>query len=133
MSGSKWPKGRKAAKRRLKEKANDIVVHLVTSQLKELSSCNSNMSKMFQDLVTTAKEEKAHKMMLRNQKLRAHEDKIIRTDTSTMTPEYEAYYDQRKAKIMQSRLGHSSSTQQHVSPRPHCIINYKNYIAHLPL
>lgn len=48
-------------KRRLKEKA---VVDLVTTQLKELNSSNSDMSKLFKDLVIVTKEKKAHKIMV---------------------------------------------------------------------
>ena len=46
---SERPKGRKAAKRRLKEKANNTIVDLVTTQLQELSSSNSDMSQIFKD------------------------------------------------------------------------------------
>ena len=122
-----------AAKRRLKEKSNNAIVDLVTTQLKELNSSNYNMSKMLQDLVTATKEEKAHKMMLREQKLTVHKDKIIMMDTSMMTLEYATYYEQRKAEIMQRRSGISSSTQQYVSPCLHYIIDYKNCVAHLRL
>jgi len=38
MSGSERPHGRKAARRRLGEKANNYVIDLITTQLKELSS-----------------------------------------------------------------------------------------------
>ena len=69
------------------------------------------MSKMFQDLATATKEQKAQKMMLREQKLSVQEDRIIMMDTSNMTPEQAAYCEQRRAKIMQRRSGQSSSTQ----------------------
>ena len=70
MGGSERPKGREVVKRRLKEKANNTIVSLVTSQLKELNSSNSDMSQIFKDFITTTKEEKAHKMMMREQKMR---------------------------------------------------------------
>jgi len=50
-------------------------------------------------------------MMMREQKLRAQEDRIMMMDTSMMSPEHAAYYEQRKIEIMQRKLGHSSSTQ----------------------
>ena len=65
MGGNGRPKGRKAVKKRFKEEANNTVVDLVTTQLKELSSSNSDMSKMFQDMVIATKEEKAQKTMIR--------------------------------------------------------------------
>jgi len=48
---------------------------------------------------------------MRELKLRREEDRIMMIDTSTMTLEQAAYYEQRKAEIMQRRLGHSSSHQ----------------------
>lgn len=108
--GNERLEGRKAAKRRLKEKDNNAIGDLVT-KLKELSRSNSEMSKMFEDLVSTAKEEKIQKMMMRERKLRLYEDRIMMMDTSALTPQQQAYYKQRRAEIMQRRLGQSSSTQ----------------------
>ena len=70
MGGSERPKGRKATKRTLKEMTNSTVVDLVTTQLKALSNSNSEMSKMLQDLIGATKEDKAQKMIIREQNMR---------------------------------------------------------------
>ena len=44
MGGSERPEGRKVGKRRLREEANNSDIDLVTTQLKELSSSNSDIS-----------------------------------------------------------------------------------------
>ena len=44
MGGSERPDSRKVAKRRLEEKAKNTIIDLVTTQLKELNSSNSDMS-----------------------------------------------------------------------------------------
>ena len=54
VNGSTRSDGRKATKRRAKEKANDIVVELVTSHFKDFGTISSDLSKMFKDLVTVA-------------------------------------------------------------------------------
>ena len=69
--GSERPEGRKAMKRRLKQKAYNTVVDLVTTQLQDLSNNSSGTSEMFKDFITLAKEEKTQKMMMREEKLRA--------------------------------------------------------------
>ena len=84
MGGNGRPKARKDAKRRLREMTNNTGIDLASTQLKELSSSNSDISKIFKDVVTTTKEDKAHKMMMREQKPRFHEDRIMMTDPSTM-------------------------------------------------
>jgi len=80
---------------------------------------------MFKDLilvvsekVTTTKDvirirdgERPYKLILKEQKLRVHENKIIMLDTSTMTLEGTIYYEKRKAEIIQRRLMHSSLAQ----------------------
>ena len=50
-------------------------------------------------------------MMMREEKLRAQEDRIIMMDTSMMTPEQVAYVEQRRADIMKRRSRQSSSSQ----------------------
>ena len=76
----------KLQKRKVKEMANSIVVELVTSQFKEFNNSNSYMSQMFKDLITVVSEkatvvkeivrvkdeERVHKLMLNEQKLKAH-------------------------------------------------------------
>ena len=110
-SGSERPEGWKAAKRRLKKKANNTVVSIVTTGLKETKSVNTDMNEIFKDFIITAKQEKTQKMMMKELKLRRAEDKIMMIDTSTMTSKQVAYYEQMKAEVMQRRLGHSSPTQ----------------------
>jgi len=59
--GADWnerPGGRKAAKRRVKEKANNSVIDSFITQLNELNSYNTNMNKLFKDFIVTVKEEK---------------------------------------------------------------------------
>jgi len=91
VSGSERPEGRKATNIRLKEKANNTVVDLITTQLKELKSANTDMNEIFKSFITIAKEEEAQKMMMREQKLRREEDRIMMMDASIMTPEQVAY------------------------------------------
>jgi len=59
VGGSERPDGWKVAKRRMKEKANNTIVDLVTTELKEIKSANTNMNEMFKDFIITAKQEKA--------------------------------------------------------------------------
>ena len=68
MGGSERPKGRKVTKRRLKEKANNTVVDLVTTKTKSLISANTNMSEVFKDFIHKSNEDKFHKMIIREQK-----------------------------------------------------------------
>jgi len=109
--GSERLEERKAATRRLKKKANKTVIDLVTTQLQDLSSNSSGMSEIFKDFIAVAKEEKTQKMMMREEKLRAHEDRIMMMGTSMMTPEQAAYYEQTKVDIMKRRSRQSSSSQ----------------------
>jgi len=109
--GVKNPMAKKSLREDFKEKANNNVLDLVTTQLNELKNTNIDMNEIFKDFIITAKEEKAQKKMMREQMLRAQEDRIMVTDTSTMTFEQAAYYEQRRVETIQMRLGHSSSTQ----------------------
>ena len=45
-----------------------------------------DMSQIFKDFVKTTNKEKIHKMTMREQKLRVHEDRIMMMDTLAMTP-----------------------------------------------
>jgi len=72
-------------------KVNNTVVDSVTTQLKELSSYNNDMSQILTNFVKITKEDKAHKMMMREQKLRIHEDRIMMMDSSTITHKQVAY------------------------------------------
>jgi len=108
---SERPEGRKAAKRRLKERASNALVDVVTNQMSALNSRNTEAIEAFKIYCNKGAEEKAQKMMMREQKLRAQEDRIMMMDTTMMSPEHAASYEQRKTEIMQRRLGHSSSTQ----------------------
>ena len=65
VGGSERPEGQKAAKRRLEEKANNTNIDLVTTQLQELNSSNTDMNQISKDFIIIAKEEKAQKMMIR--------------------------------------------------------------------
>jgi len=105
--GSERPEGQKVAKRRLKEKANNTIIDLVTTQLKDIKSANTDMNEILKDFIITAKQEKTQKMMMREQKLRREEERMMMTDTLTMTPEQAAYHGRRKSEIMRKRLGHS--------------------------
>jgi len=51
VGGGERPEGRKAAKRRLKEKPNNTIFDLVTTQMQSLTSANTEMSKVFKDFV----------------------------------------------------------------------------------
>jgi len=107
VGGSERPKGRKTAKRRMKQKTNNTIVDLVTIELKDIKSTNTDMNEMFKEFIITAKQGKAQKMMMRKAKLRREEERIMMIDTSTMTAEQVAYYEQMKAEIMQRRFGSS--------------------------
>ena len=109
--GSERPEGRKAAKRRLKQKANTPVADLVTTKLQDLSTNSSKMNEMFKDYMTLAREEKAQKTMMREEKLRVQGDRIMMMDTSMLSPEHAAYYEEKRAHIMRRRSRQSSSSQ----------------------
>ena len=49
--------------------------------------------------------------MMREIKLMREEERIMMIDTSTMSPEQAAYYEQRKADIIARRSGQLSSHQ----------------------
>jgi len=57
VGGGERPKGRKAVKRRMKQKANNIVVDLVTTELKEIKTANTDMNEMFKKFFITVKQE----------------------------------------------------------------------------
>ena len=44
VSGGERPEGRKVAKRRMKQKANNTVVNLVTTELREIKTSNTDMN-----------------------------------------------------------------------------------------
>ena len=111
VGGSERPEGRKAAKRRMKNMANNAAVDRVTTELQQIKSVNNDMNDMFKDFIITVKQEKAQKIMIREMKLMREEERIMMIDTSTMSPEQAAYYEQRKADIIARRSGHSSSHQ----------------------
>ena len=111
VGGGKRPEGGKVAKRRIKQKANNVVVDLVAFELKDIKTTNTDMNEMFKDFFITAQQEMSQEMMMREAKMRREEDKIMMIDTSTMPSQQASYYEQRKAKIMQKRYGSSSSHQ----------------------
>ena len=57
-SGRERPEGRKAAKRRLKEKGHNTVHEQIQTQLTDLNITHTGVSEMFKDFLSTAKEEK---------------------------------------------------------------------------
>ena len=61
------------------------------------------MNEMFKDYITLAREEKAQRMMMREEKLRVQENKIMIMDTSMLSPKHAAYYEERRAHIMRRR------------------------------
>ena len=97
--------------RRKKQKANNTVGDLITTELKEIKTANTDMNEMFKDFFITAKQEMSKKIVIREAKLRREEDRIMMIDTSIMPPQQASYYEQRQAEIMQKRYGSSSSHQ----------------------
>ena len=91
----------------MKQKANNTIVDLVTTELKDIKSTNADMNEIFKEFMITTKQEKAQKIMMREAKLRREEERIMMVDTSTMTPEQAVYYEQLKSEIMQRRFGSS--------------------------
>ena len=91
----------------MKQKANNTIVDLVTTELKDMRSDNADMNEMFKEFIITAKQGKAQKIMMREAKLRREKERIMMMGTSTMTPEQAAYYEQMKVEIMQRRFGSS--------------------------
>jgi len=75
--------------------------------LKDIKSTNADMNEIFKEFMITTKQEKTQKIMMREAKLRREEERIMMVDTSTMTPEQAAYYEQLKSEIMQRRFGSS--------------------------
>ena len=91
----------------MKQKANNTIVDLVTTELKDMRSDNADMNEMFKEFMITAKQEKAQKIMMREAKLRREEERIMMMDTSIMILEQATYYEQIKGEIMQRRFGSS--------------------------
>jgi len=67
--------------------------------MKGLRSSNTDTSQVFKDFIKTSKKG----MLIKEQKLRFHEDRIIMMDTSTMTAKQGDYIEQRRVEIMQRR------------------------------
>ena len=91
----------------MKQKANNTIADRVTTALKDIKSTNADMNEIFKEFMITTKQEKTQKIMMREAKLRREEERLMIVDTSTMTPEQAAYYEQLKSKIMQRRFGSS--------------------------
>jgi len=90
---------------------DNTVVNLVTTELKEIKTANTDMNEMFKKFFITAKQEMSQKMMMREAKIRREDHRIMIIDTSTMDPQQASYYEQRKAEILQRRYGSSLSHQ----------------------
>ena len=91
----------------MKQKANNTIVDLITTELKDIKSTNADMNEMFKDFMITTQQEKAQKIMRREAKIRRDDERIMMVDTSTMAPEQAAYYEHLKSEIMQRRFGSS--------------------------
>jgi len=76
----------------MKQKANDTVVDLVTTELNEIKTSNTDKNEMFKEFIITAKQDKAQKMIMREAKMRREEDRIMVIDAFTMTPQQASYY-----------------------------------------
>ena len=81
VGGSERPEGRKAAKRRMKQKANSTVVDLVTTHLNDMRSGNADMNEMFKEFMITAKQEKAQKIMMRERGGQNNDDRHLHNDS----------------------------------------------------
>ena len=57
LGGGEKPECRKAAKRRMQQKANNIVVDLVASELNEIKTANTDINEMFKEFFITVKQE----------------------------------------------------------------------------
>ena len=115
--GAQRPEGRKAAKRRIKDKATNNIIDIVTKQMNEMSSSSGVVENAFLKFMDRASDEKAHKQMIREEKiklererLKLDEDRIMTMDTSAMAPEQVAYIQLRRAEILNKRMRESVSS-----------------------
>jgi len=98
-------RARKAAKRRLKEKANNNIIDLVTKQMNVMVSGTSVVGNAFLKFIHQASEDKSHKKMIREQKLKLDQDRIMIIDTSSMAPDQVTYTQLRRAEILKKKFG----------------------------
>jgi len=68
--GGERTEGRKATKRRLKEKANNTIIDLVTNQMNSMASGTSKIGNAFLKFLDKASEDKSHKKMITEEKLK---------------------------------------------------------------
>ena len=115
--GVQRPEGRKAAKRRVKDKATNNIIDIVTKQMNDMSSSSGAVDNAFLKFIDRANEEKAHKQMIRDEKiklererLKLDEDRIMIMDTSGMAPDQVAYIQLRRAEILNKRMRESASS-----------------------
>ena len=116
QEGGERPEGRKAAKRRLKEKGNSNMIDLVTKKMDDMSSGSGEVKSALLTFIGHANNSKSHKQMIREEmlkleqeKLKVEEDKIMMMDTSMMAPDQLAYIQFRRSEIIKKRLGGVSS------------------------
>ena len=128
VDGVVRPIGRKAAKRKLHQNANNVVVDLVTSHFATMGSTANEKVGIFRNLVTivdkkvTAAQEAVRlrdeakkrkdikaELELRKQALkeRQYDDQIMLMDLSSLSEEDAAYFRMMKAEIRQKRMGKS--------------------------
>lgn len=128
VDGVVRPIGRKAAKRKLHQNANNVVVDLVTSHFATMGSTANEKVEIFRNLVTivdkkaAAAQETVHlrdeaqkrkdiktELELRKQALkeRQYDDQIMLMDLSSLSEEDAAYFRMMKAEIRQKRMGKS--------------------------
>lgn len=124
--GTVRPIGRKAAKRKLQQKATNALVDLVINHLSTLGATANEKVKIFRNLVTVVgkkataaqeavrirdeaekRKEKRAEVEMRKQALkeRQYDDQIILMDLSTLSEEDAAYFTMMKEEIRQKRMG----------------------------
>ena len=77
-------------------------------QMNSMASGTSVVGNAFLKFIDQASEDKSHKKMIREEKLKLQQDRIMTMDTSSMTPDQVAYIQQRRAEILKKTLGDSS-------------------------
>ena len=100
-----------------KRQATNNIIDIVTKQMNEMSSSSGVVGNAFLKFIDQASDDKAHKKMIREEKLKLererlklNEDRIMTMDTSPMTPDQVTYIQLRRAEILNKRMRESVSS-----------------------
>ena len=74
-----------------KEKETNTIIDLVMKQKNAMASGTNVVGNAFLKFIDQVSEDKSHKKMIREEKLKLEQDRIMTMDTSSMTPDQVAY------------------------------------------